>query len=94
MSGAQDTMSGVGVAWLRPEYQGREAELVTLSEGAELVGVCRSTVSMWAARHQDSPALTLVTGSPKQAHQVRHAELDQALGRPAVREFGEALQVS
>ncbi|MDB1090411.1 hypothetical protein PJ985_22950 [Streptomyces sp. ACA25] len=58
-------MSSVGVAWLRAEYQGREAELVTLSEGADLVGVSRSTVSMWAARHQDFPKLALVTGSPR-----------------------------
>lgn len=33
------------VVWLRLEFQGREDELITLAEGADLVGVTRSAVS-------------------------------------------------
>ncbi|SEM79140.1 hypothetical protein [Streptacidiphilus jiangxiensis] len=51
------------VEWLRPEYQGREGELVHLAEGARLVGVTRAAVSNWAARHSSFPALVLLTGS-------------------------------
>lgn len=44
------------VTWLRPEYQGRENELTTLAGGARLVGVTRSAISNWAARHSNFPA--------------------------------------
>ncbi|MGX1668659.1 hypothetical protein [Streptomyces sp. NPDC055400] len=50
------------VTWLRPEYEGREDELITLADGARLVGVTRSTVSNWAARHTGFPRLVLLTG--------------------------------
>ncbi|MFD3667227.1 hypothetical protein [Streptomyces sp. NPDC058672] len=50
------------VTWLRPEFQGREDELITLADGARLVGVTRSTVSNWAARHGNFPHLVLLTG--------------------------------
>ncbi|MFF9901286.1 hypothetical protein [Streptomyces longispororuber] len=52
-----------GVVWLRPEYQGRQDELVTLADGARLVGVSRSAISNWHARHANFPALVLLTGS-------------------------------
>jgi hypothetical protein len=52
-----------GVVWLRPEYQGRQGELVTLADGARLVGVSKSAVSNWQARHSNFPALVLLTGS-------------------------------
>ncbi|MFB7403334.1 hypothetical protein ACFCZR_24475 [Streptomyces rubiginosohelvolus] len=52
-----------GVVWLRPEYQGRQGELVTLSDGARLVGVSKSAVSNWQQRHQNFPKLVLITGS-------------------------------
>lgn len=50
------------VTWLRPEFQGREDELITLADGARLVGVSRTTVSNWAARHANFPRLVLLTG--------------------------------
>ncbi|MEV7512029.1 hypothetical protein AB0O57_29145 [Streptomyces sp. NPDC091201] len=52
-----------GVVWLRPKYQNRQAELVTLSDGAQLVGVSKSAVSNWQKRHGNFPALVLLTGS-------------------------------
>ncbi|MCY0931168.1 hypothetical protein OTB20_34300 [Streptomyces sp. H27-H1] len=48
--------------WHRPEFQGREKELIHLAAGAKLVGVTRSAVSNWAARHADFPKLVLETG--------------------------------
>ncbi|MGB8946935.1 MAG: hypothetical protein WCD21_42875 [Streptomyces sp.] len=50
------------VTWLRPEYEGRDVELITLADGARLVGVSRTTVSNWAARHANFPRLVLLTG--------------------------------
>jgi hypothetical protein len=50
------------VTWLRPEYQGREAELIHLSAAADLVGVGRSAVSNWAARHSNFPKIVMLTG--------------------------------
>ncbi|MEV5774219.1 hypothetical protein AB0L49_23665 [Streptomyces antimycoticus] len=52
-----------GVVWLRPEYQGRQGELVTLADGARLVGVTKSAISNWQKRHANFPALVLLTGS-------------------------------
>jgi hypothetical protein len=51
------------VVWLRPDYQGRQGELVTLSDGARLVGVSKSAISNWQNRHANFPALVLLTGS-------------------------------
>lgn len=51
------------MVWLRPEYQDRQGELVTLSDGARLVGVSRSAISNWQARHANFPSLVLLTGS-------------------------------
>ncbi|MCX5206682.1 hypothetical protein OG897_35425 [Streptomyces sp. NBC_00237] len=48
--------------WLRPEFVGREDELIHLSSAAKLVGVTRSAVSNWAARHKDFPKVALLTG--------------------------------
>jgi hypothetical protein len=50
------------VKWLRPEYKGRENELVHLAAGAALVDVSRSTVSNWAKRHAGFPKIALMTG--------------------------------
>ncbi|NML55126.1 hypothetical protein HHL19_35645 [Streptomyces sp. R302] len=52
-----------GVVWLRPEYQGRHGELVTLADGARLVGVTKQAISNWQNRHANFPALVLLTGS-------------------------------
>ncbi|MEV6357937.1 hypothetical protein [Streptomyces hydrogenans] len=51
-----------GVVWLRPEFQTRQTELVTLSDGARLIGVTKSAVSNWQQRHRNFPALALLTG--------------------------------
>jgi hypothetical protein len=54
-----------GVVWLRPEYEGRQGELVTLAAGARLVGVSAAAVSNWQNRYaEDFPALVLLTGPP------------------------------
>ncbi|MGW1914312.1 hypothetical protein ACWCQS_27190 [Streptomyces sp. NPDC002076] len=50
------------VTWLRPEYKGREDELINLAAGAALVGVSRSAVSNWAKRHSNFPKIALLTG--------------------------------
>jgi transcriptional regulator with XRE-family HTH domain len=50
------------VTWLRPEYRGREDELISLAAGAALVGVSRSAVSNWAKRHANFPKIALLTG--------------------------------
>lgn len=58
-----DLRAADGVVWLRPEYQGRQNELVTLADGARLVGVSKSAISNWQNRHASFPALVLLTGS-------------------------------
>ncbi|WP_433547107.1 hypothetical protein ACQPZG_20025 [Streptomyces sp. CA-294286] len=61
--------------WIRPEFIGREAELIHLSGAAKLVGVTRSAVSNWAARHEDFPQVALLTGThPKPVKFVPLAE--------------------
>lgn len=52
-----------GVVWLRPEYQGRHHELVTLADGARLVGVTKQAISNWQKRHANFPKIVLLTGS-------------------------------
>ncbi|MFE4869590.1 hypothetical protein [Streptomyces sp. NPDC056682] len=52
------------ITWLRPEFKGREDELITLSAAANLAGVSRSAVSNWAKRHKSFPPLALLTGPP------------------------------
>ncbi|MDN3262875.1 hypothetical protein QWJ26_24325 [Streptomyces sp. CSDS2] len=55
-----------GVVWLRPEYQGRQGELVTLAAGARLVGVSAAAVSNWHNRYpKEFPRLALLTGPPR-----------------------------
>ncbi|MFJ2738512.1 hypothetical protein ACIO3O_02485 [Streptomyces sp. NPDC087440] len=50
--------------WLRPEFIGREDELIHFTAAAKLVGVVRATVSNWAARHPDDfPKVALLTGA-------------------------------
>ncbi|MEV0373548.1 hypothetical protein AB0I10_27670 [Streptomyces sp. NPDC050636] len=53
------------VTWLRPEFVDREDELINLAAGADLVGVSRSAVSNWAARHANFPKIALLTGIGK-----------------------------
>ncbi|MER8002069.1 hypothetical protein [Streptomyces sp. NPDC095613] len=57
------------ITWLRPEYKGREDELINLSAAADLVGVTRSTVSNWSKRHADDfPGIVLLTGLGDRRH--------------------------
>ncbi|MBC9724921.1 hypothetical protein [Streptomyces sp. TRM68367] len=56
------TTPATSVVWLRPEFQGRENELVHLAGAAALVGVTRSTVSNWAKRHANFPKIALLMG--------------------------------
>ena len=49
--------------WLRPEFQGCEADLIHLAAAADMVGVTRSAVSNWAARHANFPKIALLTGA-------------------------------
>lgn len=50
------------VTWLRPEYQGREDELINLAAGADLVGVTRAAVSNWSRRHANFPKTVMLAG--------------------------------
>ncbi|WP_180685949.1 hypothetical protein [Streptomyces gossypiisoli] len=50
------------ITWLRPEFKGREDELISLAAGGKLVGVSRSAVSNWAKRHANFPKIALLTG--------------------------------
>ncbi|MFI1830677.1 hypothetical protein ACH41E_30205 [Streptomyces sp. NPDC020412] len=51
------------IKWLRPEFQGREHELINFTAAAKLVGVSRSAVSNWVLRHDDFPEVALLTGT-------------------------------
>jgi predicted DNA-binding transcriptional regulator AlpA len=47
------------ITWHRPEYKGREDELVGLAQIAALAGVSRAAVSNWRRRHDfPQPAMT------------------------------------
>lgn len=41
--------------WYRPEYKGREGELISIVEVLERTGYTRGVVSKWKSRHQDMP---------------------------------------
>jgi hypothetical protein len=74
------TTTAAAVIWLRPEYKGREDELIHLSAAATLVGVTRSTVSNWAKRHADFPKIALLMGigAGRAKHVPRNEFLDFA----------------
>ncbi|MBH1938949.1 hypothetical protein I5Q34_32610 [Streptomyces sp. AV19] len=71
------------ITWLRPEYQGREDELIHLSAAADLVGVTRSAVTNWATRYQNFPRIVLVSGlaGKRTKHVVKEEFLDFARKR-------------
>ncbi|MEY9839420.1 hypothetical protein [Streptacidiphilus sp. EB103A] len=56
--------TNAAVRWRRPQFRGREGELVHLAQAARLVGVSRAAVSQWAKRHDAFPELALEAGSP------------------------------
>ncbi|MET8677042.1 hypothetical protein ABZW18_05435 [Streptomyces sp. NPDC004647] len=74
------TTASSSVTWLRPEYEGREDELINLAEGAHLAGVSRSAVSNWASGHSNFPCLVLLTGIDKKRNKfvVREEFIDFA----------------
>ncbi|WP_327738478.1 hypothetical protein OG749_36455 [Streptomyces nojiriensis] len=55
------------VTWHRPEYEGRESELINQNAVADLAGVTRSAVSNWITRGQSFPAVVAVQGSHARA---------------------------
>ncbi|MFD3511991.1 hypothetical protein [Streptomyces sp. NPDC058657] len=78
--------------WLRPEFIGRENELIHLSAAAKLIGVVRATVSNWAARHEDFPKIALLTGTHAKPVKFvpRQEFLDFAAERMKPRQYGPA----
>lgn len=61
-----DASQKPAMVWHRPEFQGRERELCSMSDAAMIAGVTRATVSNWAARKKDEfPAPVWETVSPK-----------------------------
>lgn len=49
------------ITWHRPEYQGKEDQLISLSGIAAIAGVTRAAVSNWRRRH-DFPAPVMTAG--------------------------------
>lgn len=49
--------------WLRPEFQGREDELIHLAGAARQAGVTRAAVTNWGLRHADFPKIVVETGT-------------------------------
>ncbi|MDT0307230.1 hypothetical protein RM780_09670 [Streptomyces sp. DSM 44917] len=45
--------------WLRPEYRGREGELITLGQAADAAGLTRSSISNWISRYADFPRVAM-----------------------------------
>ncbi|MGW4240944.1 helix-turn-helix transcriptional regulator [Nocardia sp. NPDC004722] len=49
--------------WLRPEFEGRESELMLMSQVASELGVATGTVSNWRRRHaRDFPPVVAMVG--------------------------------
>lgn len=55
-------MTADAIVWLRPEYRGREDELIHLAAAADLVGVTRAALSNWAKRHENFPRIVRLVG--------------------------------
>ncbi|WP_331756353.1 hypothetical protein OHA04_45545 (plasmid) [Streptomyces sp. NBC_01590] len=55
------------VTWHRPEFEGREGELINQNAIAELAGVTRAAVSNWIGRHPTFPAVVAIQGSHARA---------------------------
>jgi predicted DNA-binding transcriptional regulator AlpA len=49
------------ITWHRPEYQGKDDQLVSLASVATLAGVTRAAVSNWRRRH-DFPKPVMTAG--------------------------------
>ncbi|MYU24776.1 hypothetical protein [Streptomyces sp. SID8352] len=55
------------VTWHRPEFEGREDELVNQNAIAELTGVTRAAVSNWTSRDPTFPAVVAIQGNHARA---------------------------
>ncbi|MFE3654101.1 hypothetical protein ACFXO2_41095 [Streptomyces sp. NPDC059152] len=55
------------LTWHRPEFEGREGELINQNAIAELAGVTRAAVSNWTVRDKTFPAVAAVQGTQPQA---------------------------
>lgn len=55
------------VTWHRPEFEGREGELINQNAIAELAGVTRAAVSNWTVRDATFPALVAIQGTHARA---------------------------
>jgi hypothetical protein len=51
------------VTWNRPEFEGREGELINQNAIADLAGVTRAAVSNWIGRDLAFPAVVAIQGS-------------------------------
>ena len=49
------------ITWHRPEYQGKDDQLISLAGIAALAGVTRAAVSNWRSRH-DFPKAAMTAG--------------------------------
>lgn len=79
--------------WLRPEFQGREDELIHLAAAAKQAGVTRAAVTNWGRRHADFPKIVVETGSAERPTKyIVRAEFDEFLvalkARQATRRTG------
>jgi ElaB/YqjD/DUF883 family membrane-anchored ribosome-binding protein len=66
--------------WLRPEFQGREDELIHLAGAAKQAGVTRAAVTNWGRRHADFPKIVVETGSAERPTKfIVRSEFDEFL---------------
>ncbi|MFB7858804.1 hypothetical protein [Rhodococcus qingshengii] len=73
-----------GVVWLRPEYMGREDELINFANAAKELKVSRAAISNWFNRRDDFPKVALMTGSPDQ--RTKYLVREEILAYPHKRE--------
>ncbi|MCZ0981796.1 hypothetical protein O1L60_30760 [Streptomyces diastatochromogenes] len=65
------------VEWHRPEYQGRESELSSLSELAKRAGVRVQTVNSWKNRHASFPEIVMTKRGAVTTKYYVTAEFDE-----------------
>jgi hypothetical protein len=74
------------VDWLRPEYKGREGELINQNDIATLAKVSRSAVSNWTTRYDDFPDVVATIGTTASAPRLYvRGEVDAYLQKRAAR---------
>jgi hypothetical protein len=66
--------------WLRPEFQGRDDELIHLAGAAKQAGVTRAAVTAWRQRHADFPKIVVETGTAERPTKfIVRTEFDEFL---------------